>query len=91
MPAYSEKGHWRNDEENKWLRTLGLINHVLVTSMQSMFDLAIIRMMIEKHEKYYKGHVGKDIDCSIIENNHFKEIIGDVHGKIREKIKRSPN
>ena len=47
----------------------------------------MMKRVIEKHEKYYKSHQGKDIDCLVIEKNNFKQMIGDFHGKIEDKNK----
>ena len=53
--------------------------------MRSMSNLAMVRRLIDKHEKYYKSHQGKDIDHLVVINNNFKKAIGDLHDKIKDK------
>ena len=49
--------------------------------------MVITKRMVGKYEIYYKAHQGQDIDHMVIENNHFKEIISDLHKKIKDKNK----
>ena len=49
----------------------------------------MIKRMIEKQEKYYKSHHDKDVNCLVAKNNNFKEMIGNLHGKIEDKNKGS--
>ena len=63
------------------------IDHLLMTNMHIMSDMVITKRMVGKYEIYYKAHQGQDIDHMVIENNHFKEIISDLHKKIKDKNK----
>ena len=52
-----------------------------------MSDLVIMKSMIGKYEKYYKGHQGRDIDCMITKNDSLKQLMNNLHGNIEDKNK----
>ena len=69
---------------NEW-GVSSLVDHILTCNLWSILELVMVRRLIEKHEKFYRSHEGKDIRCLFVEVEGLNKTVADLQAKVREK------